>query len=106
MKKVLKKVYTSSKVKNDYKKKLEAFKPEHISTRVLGIDQNPDYLGISVCDFKNGNLEVIHSETIVLRDLNVKSGEASNHPKSKLIVNKKKHELIQSVKYIQPSCLF
>jgi hypothetical protein len=100
MKKALKKVYTSTKVKNEIKLKLEAFKPENISTRILGIDQNPDYLGISVCDFKEGKLEVLHSETISVRDLNIKSGKASSHPKSKKIVNKKKHELVQAVKYI------
>lgn len=74
-------------------KKLQDLK----KNRVLGIDMNPNYLGISVLEFdKNDNFKVLHKEVIDLTLLTKKSKEASSSKKSKYFVNKLHHETIQN----------
>lgn len=63
--------------------------------RVLGIDQNPNYLGISIIEFdKNNNFKVLHKQVFDLSKLTKKSGKSSSDKKSKYLVNKRKFETI------------
>ena len=63
--------------------------------RVLGIDMNPNYIGVSVIEFdKNDEFKVLHKEVFDLTALTKPSGEASTDKKSKYFTNKLKHETI------------
>lgn len=64
--------------------------------RILGIDMNPNYIGLSVIEFKkNDDFNVLHKQVFDLSLLTKKSGKSSKNKKSKCIVNKLKHETIQ-----------
>lgn len=56
---------------------------EKIKDRVLGIDLNPDFIGISISDFKGENQTEVFSQIFDLRKLN------------KLSIDKKKYEQLQ-----------
>lgn len=63
--------------------------------RVLGIDMNPNYIGVSVIEFdKNNEFKVLHKEVFDLTALTKPSGESSQHKKSKYYTNKLKHETL------------
>ena len=63
--------------------------------RVLGIDMNPNYIGVSVIEFdKNDEFKILHKEVFDLTALTKPSGESSQHKKSKYYTNKLKHETI------------
>ena len=63
--------------------------------RVLGIDMNPNYIGVSVIEFgKDDDFKVLHKEVFDLSALTKPSGESSHHKKSKYSTNKLKHETI------------
>ena len=63
--------------------------------RVLGIDMNPNYIGVSVIEFdKNDEFRVLHKEVYDLTALTKSSGKASNDKKSKYYTNKLKHETL------------
>ena len=63
--------------------------------RVLGIDMNPNYIGVSVIEFtKKAGFTVLHKEVFDLTTLTKPSGESSQHKKSKYFTNKLKHETI------------
>lgn len=63
--------------------------------RIIGIDQNPNYLGVSVLEFdQNNNFKVLHKEVIDISKLTEKSNESSSNKKSKYLVNKRKFETI------------
>jgi hypothetical protein len=63
--------------------------------RVLGIDMNPNYVGVSVIEFdEHDEFKVLHKEVYDLTTLTKSSGEASPHTKSKYYTNKLKHETI------------
>lgn len=65
------------------------------SRRVLGIDMNPNYIGLSVIEFnKNDEFKVLHKQVFDLRKLTISSGKASTDTSSKYITNKLKHETI------------
>ena len=65
------------------------------SRRVLGIDMNPNYIGMSVIEFnKNDDFTVLHKQVFDLSKLTVSSGKASTDTSSKYITNKLKHETI------------
>ena len=65
------------------------------SSRVLGIDMNPNYMGVSVIEFgKNDEFKVLHKEVFDLMALTKPSGEASTDKKSKYFTNKLKHETL------------
>ena len=65
------------------------------SKRVLGIDMNPNYIGMSVIEFdKNDEFNVLHKQVFDLSKLTISSGKASTDSKSKYITNKLKHETI------------
>ena len=66
------------------------------SNRVLGIDLNPNYIGLSVLEFnKNDEFKVIHKQVFDLSDLNITSKKSSSDRTSKYLTNKRKFELIQ-----------
>ena len=65
------------------------------SNRVLGIDMNPNYIGVSVIEFDtNDEFRVLHKEVYDLTALTKSSGKASNDKKSKYYTNKLKHETL------------
>lgn len=68
------------------------------SKRILGIDMNPNYIGLSVIEFdRRDNFNVLHKQVFELNKLTVSSGKASTDSKSKYITNKLKHETIAIV---------
>lgn len=63
--------------------------------RVLGIDMNPNYIGVSVIEFdKKDEFKVLHKEVYDLTALTKPSGKASSDAKSKYCTNKLRHETI------------
>lgn len=63
--------------------------------RVLGIDMNPNYIGVSVIEFDNHDeFKVLHKEVFDLTRITKPSGWASTDKKSKYLTNKLKHETI------------
>jgi hypothetical protein len=64
-------------------------------TRVLGIDMNPNYIGVSVIEFdKKDEFKLLHKEVYDLTILTKLSGKASTDAKSQYYTNKLKHETI------------
>lgn len=65
------------------------------SRRVLGIDMNPNYIGLSVIEFnKNDAFNVLHKRVFDLSKLTISSGKASTDSGSKHLTNKLRHETI------------
>lgn len=63
--------------------------------RVLGIDMNPNYIGVSIIEFdKNDEFKVFHKEVYDLTSLTKSSGKASIDKESKYLTNKLKYETI------------
>ena len=63
--------------------------------RVLGIDMNPNYVGVSVIEFdKDDEFRVLHKEVYDLTALTKSSGKASRDKHSKYLTNKLKHETL------------
>lgn len=63
--------------------------------RILGIDMNPNYVGLSVIEFdKNDEFKVLHKRVFDLSKLTISSGKASTDSSSRYITNKLKHETI------------
>jgi predicted transposase len=74
--------------------------------RILSIDSNPNYLGISICDYNSsGKQRIIHKEIISnkqINDMNTK-GVSSSNPLSIYKTNKtnkRNHEICEVAKYI------
>ena len=64
--------------------------------RVLGIDMNPNYIGMSILEFdENNNFKVLSKQVFDLTKLTKKSGKSSTDKKSKYLTNKLNHETIQ-----------
>lgn len=65
------------------------------SKRILGIDMNPNYIGLSVIEFgENDEFKVLHKQVFDLSKLTVSSGQASTDASSKYLTNKLRHETI------------
>ena len=65
------------------------------STRVLGVDMNPNYIGISVIEFnKNDEFKVLHKQVFDLSRLTGISGNGSSSVQSKYLTHKLRHETI------------
>lgn len=65
------------------------------SKRILGIDMNPNYIGLSVIEFtKNDEFKVMHKQVFDLSKLTIPSGKSSTDSSSKYLTNKLKHETI------------
>ena len=80
--------YDESMIYNEAYKNLK-------SNRILGIDMNPNYIGVSVLEFnKDDSFKVLHKEVFDISALTNASGKASNHKKSKYLTNKLRHETI------------
>ena len=63
--------------------------------RVLGIDMNPNYIGVSVIEFdKNDEFRVLHKEVYDLTTLTKSSSKASSDKQFKYLTNKLKHETL------------
>jgi hypothetical protein len=63
--------------------------------RILGIDMNPNYVGLSVIEFgKHDEFKVLYKQVFDLSKLTISSGKASTDTKSKYLTNKIKHETI------------
>ncbi len=63
--------------------------------RILGIDMNPNYIGVSVIEFDaRDEFKVLHKEVFDLSQLTAKSSEASSSRRSKYLTNKLKHETL------------
>ncbi len=63
--------------------------------RILGIDLNPNYIGLSIIEFKkNEEFEVLYKQVFDLSELTKKSGKSTDNKKSKYLTNKLKHETI------------
>ena len=63
--------------------------------RVLGIDQNPNYIGLSIIEFIDEvNFKVIYKQVFDLSKLTKKSSKSSDDKTSKYLVNKRKFETI------------
>lgn len=75
----------------------------------MGIDLNPDNIGLSIVDKLNnnseGNFKIIHKECIYLSGLNKKLNLSSNSDKQKKQNNKRKHEIKEVWKYIFKLCV-
>ena len=72
----------------------ERYKKLH-SSRLLGIDMNPNYIGLSVIEFgKNNEFTVLHKQVFDLSKLTISSDKASTDAASKYLTNKLKHETI------------
>ena len=80
--------YDETLIQDERYKKLQ-------SSRVLGIDMNPNYIGMSVIEFdKNDVFKILHKQVFDLSNLTISSGKASTDNSSKYITNKLKHETI------------
>lgn len=65
------------------------------SKRIIGIDMNPNYIGLSVIEFnKNDEFQVLHKKVFDFSKLTISSGKSSTDSSSKYITNKLKHETI------------
>lgn len=65
------------------------------SKRVLGIDMNPNYIGLSIIEFdKNDEFTVLHKQVFDLSQLTKSSGKESTDSKSKYLTNKLRYETI------------
>ena len=63
--------------------------------RVLGVDMNPNYIGLSVIEFnKNDEFKVLHKKVFDLSKLTISSGKTSTDSSSKYLTNKLRHETI------------
>ena len=66
------------------------------SNRVLGLDLNPNYIGLSVLEFNQSDeFKVLHKQVFDLSNLNVTSKKSLEDKSSKYLTNKRKFELIQ-----------
>lgn len=72
-------IYISFETEVKYKNKL-------IKNRILGIDQNPNYIGISISDFQEDNQKIIYTRCFDLKNIRNKS--------------KKKYEIVHITKQI------
>ena len=63
--------------------------------RILGLDLNPNYIGLSVLEFNgNNDFKVLNKQVFDLSKLNGNPGVASSDVKSKHLKNKRHHEII------------
>lgn len=65
------------------------------ANRVLGLDLNPNYIGLSIIEFdKNDEFKVLHKRVFDLTNLTKKSKEASSSKKSRYLTHKRMFETI------------
>jgi len=82
--------YDETILKNEKFKQLK-------SNRVLGLDLNPNYIGLSVIEFdKYDKFKVLHKQVFDVSKLNLLTGKASDSKQSNYRTNKSKFELIEA----------
>ena len=65
------------------------------NNRIMGIDMNPNYIGVSIIEFnQTESFKIVHKQVFDLSDLTVSSGKSCTHKKSKYLTNKLRHETI------------
>jgi len=66
------------------------------NNRIIGIDLNPNFIGLSVLEFnKNDEFKIIHKQVFNLLELNKISKKSSSNIDSIYLTNKRTYELIQ-----------
>lgn len=64
--------------------------------RIMGLDLNPNYIGLSILEFnKNDEFKILYKQVFDFTELNKKSGKSSSDSSSKYLKNKSKFEKIQ-----------
>jgi len=92
LKSIIKRPITKKETRDKAKETLKKLVKPKKSNRIIGIDQNPNYIGLSILEFdKKDKFKIIHKEVVSFKELN---------SKKKYNNNKKKHELIHICKYI------
>jgi len=76
--------------------KIESLKTKNIKNRIMGIDLNPNYIGLSIVQ----NEKILFKQVIDLKQLNILTGKSSSSKESKARKNKKRFEIIEISKYI------
>lgn len=80
-------IYDETLIEN--KKKLKNLK----ENRVLGVDLNPNFIGVSVIEFnKDNTFKILHKELIELKELTKKSCLSSSDKYTKHLNNKREYE--------------
>ena len=78
-----------------------SFEINHLENRCLGIDMNPNFIGVSVLEFSPDNsYKVLESKCFNISALTKKTKKASDHPSSIYKHNKLQHETIEITKSI------
>lgn len=99
----------SIEINNDYvwiiidENLIKQEKRKVIRDRILSFDLNPNYIGLSIIDWRDqDNKEVIHKEIISFKELNDIDvrGLPSTHKKKIKVNNKRRHEIFNVSKYI------
>ena len=89
--------YDESVLKNEKFKQLK-------NNRVLGLDLNPNYIGLSVIEFDDSDkFQVLHKQVFDVSKLNLLTGKASDSKQSNYRTNKSKFELIEVCHQISKS---
>ena len=66
------------------------------NNRVMGLDLNPNYIGLSVLEFdKNNEFKILYKQVFYFTKLNQKSGKALTDSLSIYLKNKSKYEKVQ-----------
>jgi IS605 OrfB family transposase len=79
----------------------DTIKINHVENRAVGIDLNPNFIGISILEFGNDDKQTILDKVCFdIRKLTKKSGLASSDPKSIYLQNKLQFETIEITKKI------
>ena len=74
------------------------------NNRVLGLDLNPNYIGLSVIEFDDSDkFQVLHKQVFDVSKLNLLTGKASDSKQSNYRTNKSKFELIEVCHQISKS---
>jgi len=95
LKSIVQRPTTKKEVRSKAKLRLELLKSRTSdlqTNRIMGIDLNPNFIGLSVLEFdEDDRFKVIHKEVIDFSELNMKDGFSND---------KKVHESIEASKYI------
>jgi IS605 OrfB family transposase len=85
----------------------KVFKKEQylLENRVIGIDLNPNYIGVSILEFdENDNFKILKPEVISNKILNEKLEVSSDHPTQIYQNNKKNYENFQIIQHLITLC--
>jgi hypothetical protein len=92
---------TSTHIYFSFDVKEEVEEIEHLENRCLGIDMNPNFIGVSILEFaKDNSYKVLESKCFDISRLTKKTNKSSKHPESIYQHNKLQHETIEITKSI------